>query len=268
MLLQDREQGDVGAVVNAIRILQFLGSAPEPLGVAAISRGTGVSPSTTFNILKTLTRQGFVALDNGDKTYRLGLALAELASSFVGVSHVALVHPEMERLAANYAMLVVLWRITEDGHMVLVDRAYSESTVRVDARIGSRLPMLIGALGRCVAARIELPEAELRRRFQRLRWQHAPTFDAYCADIARARQRGFARDNGQLYKGIQTVAAAVVDADGIPRFGVSGIAISGQHTSADLDRMGSELGSLCRSVGLALYPVSSGSSAVTGAASR
>ena len=254
MLLQDREQGDVGAVVNAIRILQFLGSAPEPLGVAAIARGTGVSPSTTFNILKTLTRHGFAALDNGDKTYRLGLALAELASGFVGVGHAALVHPEMERLAADYAMLVVLWRITEDGHMVLVDRAYSETTVRVDARVGSRLPMLIGALGRCVAGLLELPEAELRRRFQRLRWQHAPTFESYCADIARARQRGFARDNGQLYKGIQTVASVVVDDAGEPRFGISGIAIAGQHAAVDLDRMGAELRTLCRSVGHALYP--------------
>jgi DNA-binding IclR family transcriptional regulator len=59
----------------------------------------------------------FVALDHGDKTYRLGLALAELAAGFVGVGQVALVHPQMERLAADYAMLIVLWRMTDDGHM-------------------------------------------------------------------------------------------------------------------------------------------------------
>lgn len=252
-MLQDREHGDVGAVVNAVRIMQFLGSTPEPLGVAAIARATGVSPSTTFNILKTLARLNFVALDQRDKTYQLGLALADLASGFVGVSQVALVHPEMERLAADFTMLIVLWRMDE-GHMVLVDRAYSEQAVRVDARIGSRLPILIGAAGRCVASVLDLPEEELRRRFQSLRWQQAPTFEAYCADVARARQRGYARDNAQLYKGIQTVASIVSDSDGRPRFGLSGIAISGQHTTADLERLGSELRDVCQSVGRALFP--------------
>jgi DNA-binding IclR family transcriptional regulator len=254
MTVLDREQGDVGAVVNAVRILQFLGGTPEPRGVAAIARATGISPSTTFNILKTMTRLGFVALDHGDKTYRLGLALAELAAGFVGVSQVALVHPEMERLAADYAMLIVLWRMTDDGHMVLVDRAYSEQAVRVDARIGSRLPALIGAVGRCVAAALELPEAELRQRFQGLRWQQAPTFDSYRADVSRACERGFARDNGQLYKGIQTVGAIVADFGGKPRFGLSGITISGQHAAADLERLGGELRETCRSMSRALFP--------------
>lgn len=254
MAASDREQGDVGAVVNAVRILQFLAITPEPVGVAAVSRGTGVSPSSAYNILKTLHRLGFVALDHEAKTYTLGLALAELASGFLGTSPIALVRPELERLALRYGMLIVLWRMTDDAHMVLADRACSERAVRVDAPIGSRLPMLIGAVGRCVAAAIDLPDSELRQAFEALRWQQPPSFESYRADVERAKQRGFARDNGQLYKGVQTVASVILDAGGRPRFGLSGITIAGQHSAADLDRLGAELAETCRAVGRALYP--------------
>ncbi|MFC7608066.1 helix-turn-helix domain-containing protein [Teichococcus aestuarii] len=73
--LPERDPGaqrDVGAVIHAIRILQHLAGATGPLGVAAVARGTGISPSTCFNILRTLTRARFVAFRDSDKTYTLG----------------------------------------------------------------------------------------------------------------------------------------------------------------------------------------------------
>ena len=83
-------QRDVGAVIHAIRILQHLSAATAPLGVAAVARGTGISPSTCFNILRTLTRARFVAFREQDKTYSLGLGVAELAAGFLGISHAEL----------------------------------------------------------------------------------------------------------------------------------------------------------------------------------
>ncbi|MDG7115625.1 helix-turn-helix domain-containing protein, partial [Streptococcus pneumoniae] len=93
---------DVGAVAHAIRILRHLAGATAPLGVAAVARGTGISPSTCFNILRTLARARFVAFNDSDKTYSLGLAVAELAAGLIGVSHAELIRPELERLALNH----------------------------------------------------------------------------------------------------------------------------------------------------------------------
>jgi len=126
--------------------------------------------------------------------------------------------------------------------------------VRVDMRVGSRLPSLIGAVGRCVAARLQLPQAELRRRFTRLRWQDAPSFEAWEAEVARAAADGWAKDVGALYRGITTVAAVIVDQSGTPRFGISGIAIQGQHGSDAIDRLGLELREVCGYIGRSLYP--------------
>jgi DNA-binding IclR family transcriptional regulator len=247
-------QRDVGAVIHAIRILQHLSGATAPLGVAAVARGTGISPSTCFNILRTLTRARFVAFRSADKTYSLGLAVAELAAGLIGVSHAELIRPELERLALNHDMLIVLWRVTEDGHIVLIDRAHSHTAVRVEMQLGLRLPMLVGAIGRCTAAALNLPLAELRRRFATLRWQSPPGFEAYLADVEKAREQGWSIDAGNLYRGLITVAALVTDQNGLPRFGVSGITISGQHAPETLERLGQDLRDVATFTGAALFP--------------
>ncbi|HWL82721.1 MAG TPA: IclR family transcriptional regulator [Roseomonas sp.] len=247
-------QRDVGAVIHAIRILQHLAGATAPLGVAAVARGTGISPSTCFNILRTLTRARFVAFREQDKTYSLGLAVAELAAGFLGVSHAELIRPELERLALNYDMLIVLWRVTEDGHIVLIDRAHSHTAVRVEMRLGLRLPMLVGAVGRCVAAALDLPQAELRRRFATLRWQAPPSFEAYLADVEAARESGWSLDNGQLYRGLITIAALITDQHGQPRFGLSGITIAGQHSPEIFGQLGRELREVAGFATRALFP--------------
>lgn len=248
------KQKDVGAVVHALRILQHLATAPSPQGVAAVARATGISPSTCFGILRTMARARFVSFHEKDKTYALGLAVAELAIGLIGTSYLDLIRPELERLALNHNMLIALWRISEDGHIIVVDRAYGEHAVRVDMRIGSRLPFLIGAVGRCIAAHLRLPSQELRRRFTKLRWQDPPSFEEYRAEVDQAARDGWAKDVGRLYRGITTVASVVVDQTGMPRFGVSGIAIQGQHAPEQIDRLGFELRDTAAYLSRAFFP--------------
>lgn len=251
----ERLPGDVGAVVHAMRILRHLAVTTAPVGIASVARATGISTSTSFNILRTLSRAGFVAFRPADKTYSLGLGIAEIATGLVGISHAELIWPELNRLALNYEMLIVLWRVTGDDHLVLIDRAHSEQAVRVEMRLGMRLPSLVGAVGRCVAAGLDLPPGELRRRFATLRWQAAPTFDTYRAEVAQAAERGWSIDDGQLYRGLQTVAAIVQDQNRQPRFGISGITISGQHAPALLEQLGRDLAQVTQYIGASLFPV-------------
>jgi DNA-binding IclR family transcriptional regulator len=149
---------DVGAVVNALRILRCLSGSSRPLGVAAVTRATGISASTAFGILRTLARLHFVSFDETDKTYRLGLAMAEMAASLLGTSHAELIRPELERLAFKYETLILLWRVTQDGRLVLIDRAHSQTAVRVEIKLGYRMPLLAGAVGRAGSGGVRQPQ--------------------------------------------------------------------------------------------------------------
>jgi DNA-binding IclR family transcriptional regulator len=61
----------VGAVVHALQIMRCLAASAAPLGAAAVARATGISTSTCFNILRTLTRAWFASFNPADKTCRL-----------------------------------------------------------------------------------------------------------------------------------------------------------------------------------------------------
>ncbi|HYD70086.1 IclR family transcriptional regulator [Azospirillum sp.] len=251
--LKKAPQRDVGAVVHAVRILRHLAGTTTPQGVAAIARETGINTSTCFNILRTLARERLVAFNDQAKTYALGLAFAEFAISLVGVPPTELVRPELERIALNFDVMVAFWRMSDDNHIVLVDRAYPQTAVRIELKPGQRLPMWIGAVGRCAAAASGLSEAELRRRFAQLRWQDGPSFETYLREVREAGEKGWSVDAGNLYRGVLIVAAVVVDGQGRPRFGISGISIAGQSDPASVERLGEELRDASRLIGQSLF---------------
>lgn len=245
---------DVGAVAHAVTLLRHLSEAAQPLGVAAIARATNISPSSCFAILRTLARHRLVAFRDSDKTYSLGMGIAELATGLVGLRYTDLIRPEIERLASEYNMLVALWRITADGHIVLADRAHSHTAVRVEMTPAQRMPYLVGAVGRCIGAALNLPKSELYRRFNSLRWQRPPNFEEYYSDVIKARARGWAIDEGNNFLGLNAVASIISEPNGRPRFGLSGLAIAGQHDLATLAKMGEELHQTTIVISAALFP--------------
>lgn len=236
----DASARTVPAIVQAVRILRYLARCGRALGVTKIARETGISPSSCFNLLRTMAGQRLVDFDSKNKTYSLGIGLIEISAGLLGLGHIILIRPELDVLAQNYGALLALWHITGDDRLVLIDRIYPNTPVRIELQLAQRLPAYAGAVGRCVAAAIEISEDQLRKHFSKLRWQVPLTFDAYLASIARARSEGFALDEGHLFRGVHSVAT-VLRANGRPQLGISGVTIAGQLSNKDLRRLGSEL---------------------------
>lgn len=243
----------VGALVHALRILRHLAALGRPEGVSAIARASDVNTSTCFNILRTLAAEGLVVFDPDAKTYRLGLGLVELSLGVLSANPADLIHPELDRLARQYGALMGLWHLTEGDRFVLIDRAFMPDSVRVDLPMGKRLPATVGAIGRVVAAHRQMPPAELRASFDALRWQAAPSFDAYAAEVATAGRDGYGIDQGQLYLGVDAVGALIMDAQNRPRYGISSVSLAGQFSRADLAEIGQDLAATCARLSHAFF---------------
>ena len=112
----------VGAVENAVAILRFLAHAHAPAGVAHIARETGINLSTTFNILRTLTKEGLASFDTRSKEYRLGMGILEISMPLIGLNQVDIIRPSLEELSLKHRALIGLWKITPQDRIVLVDR--------------------------------------------------------------------------------------------------------------------------------------------------
>ena len=243
----------VGAVENAVAILRYLAHASGSLGVATIARDTGLNVSTTFNILKTLSKEGLVVFDRRTKTYRIGLGVLEFSAPLLGTGQADLFRPELEKLSVEHRSLIGLWKITPNERIVLVDRVVGLNIVRVDMSIGSRLPAFVGAVGRCVAATRRLSHSELRARFETLRWQDPPSFDDYAAEVEEAARRGYAFDHQQLFRGVDIAASVICDHAGEARFGISGIVIAGQLSRGELEALAVTIRDTAQGIGSSLY---------------
>jgi DNA-binding IclR family transcriptional regulator len=224
----------VGAVHNALRILRYVTDLGAPAGVNQISRATGVSVSTCFNILGTLLSEGLVSFDDSAKSYAPGMGLLGLAAPLLGANPIELATPEIEALSQKHNSLICLWNVTADERIVLANRASSSRTVRVDMNYGARLPAYAGAVGRCYAGVRHLSDKELRAAFDKLNWQKPPSFDEYRADVLEARRTGYAFDFGNLFNGLEIAAAVVTDRMGRARYGLSGISIAGQLSREEI----------------------------------
>lgn len=218
----------VPAVENAVLILRLIASSGQAMGVTIIARKTGLSVSSAFNILRTLTRERLISFDSATKTYALGMGVLELVIPLIGANPASLIRPVLHDIAQQHQVMVALWQITQDERIVLVDRFSPERVVQAVIADNSRLPVFSGAVGRCYVAMTGLDKVQARKGYDSVRWQSEPGFESYWRDVVAARDTRHAFDQGNLFCGLEIAAAVARDADGVPRFGISSISITGQ----------------------------------------
>jgi DNA-binding IclR family transcriptional regulator len=226
----------LGIVGATVAILRLLASRRRPLGVNTIARDLSLAPSSCYKILKQLQSADFVDFDARTKCYSLGVGVIGLARQALDpIRAFSIVRPRLEDIADRRAIAIGFWRRTSGSRIVLAGFVEGSSLLRIHMSVGQRLPMLMGAVGRAIAARLDLGDVELRREFGRLRWQSAPPFEQYAAQVDEARKRGFAVDRDNFASGVTSVAVAVDD------YGMSGIMLSGQCDERFIDAVGAEL---------------------------
>jgi DNA-binding IclR family transcriptional regulator len=206
---------DVPAVSKALAILQFLARGDAPIGVVALAREVGAIPSTCLHILRVLVNEGLAAVDPLSKKYTLGAGVLTLASTF---SHrnpfVQVVRSSLEDLSRRHRCAVAALEQSDADHMVIVGVGDVYPGVSVRVTTGTRLPVLMSASGRCFAAFGDYTQAELKKKFARLRWGNPPDMEAWLTDIAEVRKHGFAIDVGNYIRGVTVVAVPVLDGQG------------------------------------------------------
>jgi DNA-binding IclR family transcriptional regulator len=88
----------------------------------------------------------------------------------------------------------------------------------IKMELGQRLPLLVGAAGRLMAAYSNLPEDELSDQFKQIRLERRPAFRDFMADVRRSRERGWSIDDGQFAVGTASIAVPVLDDKGEAAF--------------------------------------------------
>lgn len=208
-------------------MLWHLAKHPDGLTLSRIARDIDVLPSTALHILRELAVARLVAFDANAKLYRLGSGVLSLARQLTQQNpFVQAAQPHLNQLSRQFEVGASAQERDGDDDMVVVAAASVLPGDMVSP--GGRTPLLTSASGRLMAAYGHFSEAELRRRFARLRWQDPPSFSSWLAEVRQLRGKRHAIDEGRFRKGITAIAAPVFHPDGTVERTVSITVISAQ----------------------------------------
>lgn len=203
------------AISRAAAVLRLLGKSETPLGLQPIARALGLNPSTCLYVLRALVAEELVSFDADTKRYRLEAGVLTLARQWLRRDRFAdLAQAPLDRLAQGFGLTMLGVQIFGLDHIVVVAMSQSSQNFQLSTQVGSRFPALISATGRCIAAFGHYPPEELRRRFDTLRWEQAPGWEEWQAQVRQTREQGFAVDSGNYISGVTVVAAPVWKAHG------------------------------------------------------
>jgi len=202
------------------------------LTLSEIARQTGLSMNRTYRLLSTLEASGYLAKDRS-KIYRLGPKLMYLG--YRAARHDPLreaASPVMDELAQRTGETIAL-AVRIGLERVLVDTRESRFSLQVSLSQYARLPLFVGALGRCLLAfaPLEVQKDILAGAFKGPSPQPLPPTDALSTLLASIREEGVAdipKDGSEF-----SIAAPVLGPDGLA---IAALGISGPATRLDEEK--------------------------------
>lgn len=232
----------VPAVTRSLAILRLLARSREPLGVNAIARELDIVPSTCLHILRALVAEEMVAVDPVTKRYVLDAGVLTLARSALRQDSFArIAQPELDGLSASLRVTAIGVRVIGLQHMIVVAISRSDVAFRLHVDVGSRFPALISATGRCLAAFGNHSAGDIERAFRALRWDAAPRYEDWLAEVASTRRAGYGVDKGNYIRGVSIVAAPVIGIEGWMTHALVAVGLSDQMRTTGAGDIGAAL---------------------------
>jgi DNA-binding IclR family transcriptional regulator len=239
----------VPAVTRAIAILRLLSRSRTPQSLKAIAESLDLVPSTALHIARALVAEDLLRVDPQTKHYRLGAGMLPLARAVLEHGDFpALVRPKLDDLSHRYGVTAIGVDVPDLDHMIVVALARTQAPVRIHVDVGSRFPALISATGRCVAAFSDQPAKEIEKRFRLLRWNNAPSYDAWRKEVDLTRRQGFAIDRGDYIAGVTIVAVPVLNIRGTISHTIAAVGLASQIDRASALALARDMGDAAREV--------------------
>jgi IclR family acetate operon transcriptional repressor len=207
---ESRPRSGAQSVERALALLRHVEGAEGGLGITELARRTGLSASTGHRLARALVDEGLLVQYPDSERYQLGPALIALGRKAEGRLGYEKALPLLEDLAETSGESVNLGvRAGNDVRVVLGVR--SRHPLRFDQAPGSRVPLHVSAMGKCLLAHGgdldrqlaqlgELTEATSRTITDRTRLR---------AELEQVRRRGWALNDEERNLGVRAIAAPV-----------------------------------------------------------
>jgi DNA-binding IclR family transcriptional regulator len=213
--IPERENG-IQSVRRAAALLRAFGNGTGELGVSELGRRLDLHKSTVSRLLATLESEGLLERAPGSDKYRLGHEILRLAGQMQPGGDVRTVaRPFLVELAEATHETTNL-AVLDGAEAHNVDQVTGPHLVRIGNWVGRRTPLHCVANGKALLA-FQPPEVMERLTAGPLAAFTASTVTepaALRAELARAREAGYAVALGEIEDGLNAVAAPIFGAEG------------------------------------------------------
>jgi IclR family transcriptional regulator, KDG regulon repressor len=226
----------INSILRAGNILKCFSGEKAHFKVSEVARLLHLDRSTTYRILLTLERGGFLEKDAKTGEYALGVAAFEVGRAYLGRADFArIAKPIMSDLALQVQETVHL-AILSQAEILYVDKVDSPRTLGVMSKVGQRGPVYCTALGKVLLAFLPDEErSEILRRVQLkpLTRNTITSRKGLLEDLKEVRRRGYARDHREIEEDVECLAAPIRNHLGEV---IAGISISGPQRKIQIPR--------------------------------
>jgi DNA-binding IclR family transcriptional regulator len=230
-------EGGLKSVASAIELLDCF-VTEEELGVSQVARKLGVAKSTAHRLLTTLCAGGLVEQNPDNGRYRLGLRLFELG-------HLALSRVELRRESRalleemrEITGLTVHLAVAQGPDTLFLERLATLRGMAAMSEYRRRWPLHVTSSGKAICAYDPVAaQARIGAGFPALTPKSISTREAFLAELAEIRRRGYATASEEVMSQLASVAAPILDAQGLARAAVS-VTGSVNDVAANPDRLG------------------------------
>jgi DNA-binding IclR family transcriptional regulator len=204
-------------VGKALGLLVLLGDEPRGASAAEISRRAELPFSTTYRLLGSLTRDGFVDYEPDGRRYHLGLRIFQLGqqvSNHHGFAGTAL--PVLRRVTEQTGEATIL-SVRDGHHHLTVSKVDGPQMFRVTSDPGHLGSLHTTAVGKALVAFAEDSERERlleELELEPLTERSITDRDAFRAEIDTVRRQGYAVMDEENEAGMRAVAVPLLNSQG------------------------------------------------------
>jgi DNA-binding IclR family transcriptional regulator len=201
----------VPAVERAVRLIDLLASAHEPLALADLTRQLALPKSSVHGLLGTLVALG-LARRNDAGEFTLGTRPLQWADAYAAQSDILRAFDTHARQITALTTETVMLAVLEGADVLYLACQPGTRPLAVNFRVGGRFPAAFTSSGKAMMT--TLPEATVRamlagQPFTRPTRHSVASVAALLRQLAQVREQGWATDDEETAEGMQCFGAPV-----------------------------------------------------------
>ncbi len=217
----------VQSLVRALALVNRVAAADDGVTLTELAQQVGLSSSTAHRLLTTLEQERYVHFDPERRLWTVGVQAFVTGSAFLKTrSLVGAARPQMRMLMEESEETVNL-AIEDEAEAIYLSQVECRQMMRAFARPGGRVPLHCSSVGKALLS--AMPDSKLakvlhRHGLPRVTIKTLNTTAALRADLATARERGYALDDEEHAVGLRCIAAVIFNenADAVAAVSLSG----------------------------------------------